>query len=95
LKTYCERAKIKESIFPYSGNPAVLAKKTSKNQLTLPKVIVDHFAGVDYFDVHEDGDRIVLVPLRPNRADEVRDKLEEIGITEADVEAAVRWGREK
>jgi hypothetical protein len=31
----------------------------------------------------------VLVPLRPNRADEVRDKLEAIGITEADVTAAV------
>jgi len=95
LKTYRGQAKIHESFFPYSGNPAVLAKKTSKNQLTLPKVIVDHFPGVDYFDVREDGDRIVLVPLRPNRADAVRDKLEEIGITEADVEAAVRWAREK
>jgi bifunctional DNA-binding transcriptional regulator/antitoxin component of YhaV-PrlF toxin-antitoxin module len=73
----------------------MLAKKTSKNQLTLPKAIVEHFPDVDYFEVGEERGRIVLVPLRPNRADEVRDKLEEIGITEADVEAAVRWAREK
>ena len=73
----------------------MLAKKTSKNQLTLPKAIVEHFPDVDYFEVREERGRIVLVPLRPNRADEVRDKLEAIGITEADVEAAVRWAREK
>jgi len=73
----------------------MLAKKTSKNQLTLPKAIVEHFPDVDYFEVREECGRIVLVPLRPNRADEVRDKLQEIGITEADVEAAVRWAREK
>lgn len=73
----------------------MLAKKTSKNQLTLPKPIVEHFPDVDYFEVCEERGRIVLVPLRPNRADEVREKLEAIGITEADVEAAVRWAREK
>jgi hypothetical protein len=76
-------------------NPTVLAKKTSKNQLTLPKAIIEHFSDVDYFDVREDGDRILLVPLRPNRADEVRNKLEALGITEADIGAAVRWAREK
>ncbi len=73
----------------------MLAKKTSKNQLTLPKAIVEHFPDVDYFEVREERGRIVLVPLRPNRADEVRNKLEAIGITEVDVEAAVRWAREK
>jgi bifunctional DNA-binding transcriptional regulator/antitoxin component of YhaV-PrlF toxin-antitoxin module len=73
----------------------MLAKKTSKNQLTLPKAIVEHFHDVDSFEVREEGGRIVLVPLRPNRADEVRDKLEAIGITEADVTAAVGWAREK
>jgi bifunctional DNA-binding transcriptional regulator/antitoxin component of YhaV-PrlF toxin-antitoxin module len=73
----------------------MLAKKTSKNQLTLPKAIVEHFPDVDYFEVREEHGRIVLVPLRPNRADEVRDKLEAIGITESDVTAAVGWAREK
>jgi hypothetical protein len=31
----------------------MLAKKTSKNQITLPKAIADRFPGVDYFDVRE------------------------------------------
>ncbi|MGE5155595.1 MAG: AbrB/MazE/SpoVT family DNA-binding domain-containing protein [Bdellovibrio bacteriovorus] len=73
----------------------MLAKKTSKNQHTLPKAIVEHFPNVDYFEVREELGHIVLVPLRLNRADEMRAKLEAIGITEADVEAAVRWAREK
>lgn len=71
----------------------MLAKKTSKNQLTLPKAVVEHFPGVDYFDVREEGGRIVLVPLRPSRADEVRAKLEDLGIGEEDVDAAIQWAR--
>jgi len=71
----------------------MLAKKTTKNQLTLPKAVVEHFPDVDYFDVREEGGRIVLVPLRPSRADEVRDKLEQMGIGDDDVEAAVAWAR--
>ena len=71
----------------------MLAKKTSKNQLTLPKAVVANFPGVDYFDVLEQNGRIVLVPLRPNRADEVRDKLMQLGIRDRDIDAAVQWAR--
>ncbi len=41
----------------------MLAKKTSKNQLTLPKKIVKDFPGVEYFDVAVNKGRIVLTPL--------------------------------
>lgn len=42
----------------------MLAKLTSKNQITLPKAVVSAFKGTDYFDVtHEDG-RITLTPMR-------------------------------
>lgn len=71
----------------------MLAKKTSKNQITLPKAVVRHFPDVDYFDVREEAGRIVLAPVRPSRADEVRDKLKRLGITEADVTDAVEWAR--
>ncbi len=71
----------------------MLAKKTVKNQITLPKKIVDHFPGTEYFDVREEAGRIVLVPVSPGRADEVRIKLEQMGITEADVRDAVEWAR--
>lgn len=73
----------------------MLAKKTSKNQITLPKAVADRFPGVDYFDVREEAGRIVLVPVRPARADEVREKLDGLGITEVDVREAVEWARRK
>ena len=71
----------------------MLAKKTSKNQITLPKAIVSRFPGVDYFDVRREGNRIILVPLQPSRADEVRAKLRALGISEGEVEQAVEWAR--
>jgi len=71
----------------------VLAKLTSKNQLTLPKAVISDFGGTEYFDVTSDRGRIVLTPVRVIRADAVRAKLAEIGITEADVADAVAWAR--
>jgi hypothetical protein len=73
----------------------VLAKKTSKNQITLPKAIVSDFPDVDYFEVSSEDGRIVLVPVRPNQADQVRDKLEALGVSEQDVEYAIKSAREK
>ena len=72
----------------------MLAKMTVKNQLTLPKAVATHFSGVEYFDVSTDGTSIVLKPLQRSRADEVRQRLEELGIEEPDVAAAVSWARE-
>ncbi len=72
----------------------MLAKKTSKNQITLPKSIVKHFPDTEYFDVLEEDGRIVLVPLRPSRADEVRAKLAKLGISKEDVGDAILWARQ-
>jgi virulence-associated protein VagC len=71
----------------------MLAKKTAKNQITLPKDIALRFPGVKYFDVREEDGRIVLEPLRLSRASEMRDKLAALGITAADVNEAVSWAR--
>ena len=73
----------------------MLAKKTVKNQITLPKKVITRFKSVDYFDVSTDGECIILRPLQPSRAGEVRSKLAELGITDADVTAALSWVREK
>jgi hypothetical protein len=73
----------------------VLAKKTVKNQITLPKAVVTHFRGIEYFDVSTDGECIVLRPLQRSRSEEVRARLAELGIAEADVEDAVSQAREK
>ncbi|MGA7110445.1 MAG: hypothetical protein WBV28_13580 [Terracidiphilus sp.] len=72
----------------------MLAKKTSKNQITLPKAVVAHFSAVEYFEVSTDGRSIVLRPLETSRSAQVRDRLAALGIAEQDVEAAVRWARE-
>ena len=73
----------------------MLAKKTAKNQLTLPKEIVKEFPGVDYFDVRAEEGRIVLEPLRRSRASDVRRKLAELGITESDVADAIEAVRKE
>jgi len=71
----------------------MLAKITSKNQLTLPKAVASRFRGTQYFEVSEESGRIVLTPVRLQRAESVRAKLSELGISEADVAGAVRWAR--
>lgn len=73
----------------------MLAKRTAKNQITLPKAIVDRFKGVEHFDVSAEDDAIILRPLRRSRADEVRSRLAALGVDEADVAEAVAWVRKK
>ena len=71
----------------------MLAKLTSKNQLTLPKAVIADFQGSEYFDVTKENGRIVLTPVRLTRAGAVRAKLAELGISKADVAEAVAWAR--
>lgn len=73
----------------------ILAKRTSKNQITLPKQAVTSVGSPDYFEVTVDDGRLVLTPARLSRAGAIRRKLQELGITEADVDRAVRWARRK
>ena len=75
----------------------MLAKRTYKNQVTIPKAIMQAFGGVEYFDVTRRQDAIVLRPvdLRPvgARLAAVRAKIRALGLSEADVDAAIRWAR--
>ena len=63
----------------------MLAKITSKNQLTLPKAVVDSVAKTDYFEVEVDNSRIVLTPVRIQQADAIRAELEALGIDAQEV----------
>lgn len=71
----------------------MLAKLTSKNQLTLPKKVVAGLESAEYFDVTMENGRIMLTPVRLTRADAVRAKLAELGITDADIAEAKAWAR--
>jgi len=72
----------------------MLAKLTSKNQLTLPKAALAHCPNAEYFEVTDENGRIVLTPVRVTRADAVRAKLAEVGLDAAMVEDAVNWARD-
>lgn len=71
----------------------MLAKLTSKNQLTLPKSVTQSVGPTEYFDVQARDGQIVLTPVRIQRGDAVRAKLAELGLSEADITDAVAWAR--
>ena len=77
----------------------MLAKKTSKNQLTLPKEIIRSFPDTEYFDVSVEDRKIILMPVRITPSDRtlevVRDKIKRLGMTEGDVTEAVKWARKR
>ncbi|MCX7087168.1 MAG: AbrB/MazE/SpoVT family DNA-binding domain-containing protein [Methylococcales bacterium] len=72
----------------------MLAKLTSKNQLTLPKSVVTLVGKADYYDVVVESGRIILTPVRIQQADAVREKLDALGIDEQDVLDAIQWARQ-
>ena len=71
----------------------MLAKMTSKNQLTLPKSVTSAVGPVDYFDVEARNGQIVLTPVRIPRGDAVRAKLAELDLSEQNIADAVAWAR--
>jgi hypothetical protein len=77
----------------------MLARKTTKNQLTLPKEIADRFPGVDLFDASVKNNQIVLIPVKvtpiTSSLENIRDKMEKLGISGDDVTGAVKWARKK
>ncbi len=73
----------------------MLARKTLKNQLTLPKEIVDLFPDTDSFDVQVENGKIILKPIQPDRLEQVQKKIAQLGITERDIRDAIAWAREK
>jgi hypothetical protein len=73
----------------------MISKKTSKNQITLPKKVVSQFPECEYFDITAEEGRIVLRPVDPDALRKVQRKLKELGIRERDVADAVAWARER
>jgi len=71
----------------------MLAKITAKNQLTLPKSLIQAVGATEYFDVEARGGQLILTPVRIQRGDAVRAKLAELDLTDTDMAAAVAWAR--
>lgn len=71
----------------------MLAKITAKNQLTLPKSLMQAVGATEYFDVEARDGQLILTPVRIHRGDAVRAKLAELNLTADDMAAAVAWAR--
>jgi hypothetical protein len=76
---------------------ANLSKLSSKNQITLPAEVVKGFPGIEYFNVSADGQAIILRPVKIGQTGDATQRLREqfkrLGITQKDVDDAVRWVR--
>lgn len=77
----------------------MLAKRTFKNQITIPKKIITKFGNVEYFDVTAREGEIVLRPVeilpRESRLSTIRKKIKSLGLTENDIEEAIKWARKE
>ena len=75
----------------------MLAKMTSKNQITIPKKIMDQMPSVKYFEVELKDGKIELKPLRVYETDleKIRSKMKNLGLQSNSVKEAVEWARSK
>ncbi len=75
----------------------MLAKLTSKNQITIPKAVLSRIPNVEYFEVEYSDGMVVLKPVKVFNTDleGIRAKIKKLGISEDCVSEAVRWARSK
>ncbi len=73
----------------------MIAKLTSKNQITIPKKIMDQLPDVQHFDVTMKNGNIILKPLVIYESDleQIRIKVKELGLTSDSVAKAISWVR--
>jgi bifunctional DNA-binding transcriptional regulator/antitoxin component of YhaV-PrlF toxin-antitoxin module len=75
----------------------MLAKLTSKNQITIPKKVLSELGEVEYFDVEYREGVVVLKPVKvyDNDLEGIRAKMRKLGLSGKSVEEAVRWARRR
>ena len=75
----------------------MLAKITSKNQITIPKKIMAQIAETKYFDVEFKDGIISLTPMKVLDTDleKIRAKVKKLGLGPDCVAEAIDWARSK
>ena len=75
----------------------MLAKITSRNQITIPKTIMEQLPDVEYFEVVLTEGVVQLKPLQVYDTDlnAIRSKMKKLGLTPDSVREAVKWARSK
>jgi bifunctional DNA-binding transcriptional regulator/antitoxin component of YhaV-PrlF toxin-antitoxin module len=75
----------------------MLAKLTSKNQITIPKKIIEQLPEVEYFKVELKDGVVMLTPLQTydTSLERIRTKVKKLGLQENTVKEAIEWARSK
>jgi bifunctional DNA-binding transcriptional regulator/antitoxin component of YhaV-PrlF toxin-antitoxin module len=75
----------------------MLAKITSKNQITIPKKIMDQIPATTYFEVEFIDGTVVLKPVKTytTSLEAIRSKTKSLGLSPDCVREAIKWARSK
>jgi bifunctional DNA-binding transcriptional regulator/antitoxin component of YhaV-PrlF toxin-antitoxin module len=75
----------------------MIAKITSKNQITIPKKIIAQLPDVEYFEVALMDGVVMLKPLKTydTSLEKIRAKVKKLGLQENTVKEAIEWARSK
>ena len=75
----------------------MISKITTKNQITIPKKIINQIPDAKYFDVELKDGIVLLKPLVFYETDlrQIRAKLKRTGLNADSVNEAVQWARSK
>ena len=75
----------------------MLAKMTSKNQITIPKKIIEQLPAVEYFEVELKDGVVMLKPLKvyDTSLERIRAKVKKLRLQENTVREAIEWARSK
>jgi bifunctional DNA-binding transcriptional regulator/antitoxin component of YhaV-PrlF toxin-antitoxin module len=75
----------------------MLAKMTSKNQITIPKKIIEQLPDVEYFEVELKDGVVMLRPLKvyDTSLEMIRAKVKKLRLHENSVKEAIKWAQSK
>jgi len=75
----------------------MLAKITSKNQITIPKKIIEKMPDVKHFDIEFEDGVVIMKPIRfyDTNLEQIRGKIKKLGLTEDSVAEAIKWAKSK
>jgi bifunctional DNA-binding transcriptional regulator/antitoxin component of YhaV-PrlF toxin-antitoxin module len=75
----------------------MLAKITSKNQITIPKKIIEKIPDAKHFDIEFKNGVVILKPIKfyDTNLDQIRAKIKKLGLKEESVAEAIQWAKSK
>jgi len=75
----------------------MLGRITSKNQITIPKKIIEKIPDIRHFDIEYKDGVILLKPVKifDPTLDQIRSKIRKLGLREDSVAEAIQWVRSR